>query len=155
MAHRVIVTLATALMLCFLLLSQLDAGFFMLHLYQSLIWLAIILMLFYLEDRYAYMLGILAPAVWLLITYATGLLGGAARQFARLLHAQRANNQVSLLAGITAILAVLMLGFCAYRWKREYAGTGKGVSTFVVSLLIVVAYYAILVVWFWHSIPQA
>ena len=25
----------------------------------------------------------------------------------------------------------------------------------MVSLLIVVAYYAILVVWFWHSIPQA
>ncbi len=155
MAHRAIVTLATALMLCFLVLSQLDQGFFLLHLYQSLIWLAIILMLFYFEDRYAYMLGMLAPAVWLLITYATGLLGGAARQMARLAHAQRVNNQISLLAGITALLAVAMIVLCAIRWRREYAGTGKVASTFLVSLVIVIAYYAILAVWFWHSIPQA
>ncbi len=155
MAHRAIVTLATALMLCFLVLSQMDQGFFLLHLYQSLIWLAIILMLFYFEDRYAYMLGMLAPAVWLLITYATGLLGGAARQMARLAHAQRVNNQISLLAGITALLAVAMIVLCAIRWRREYAGTGKVASTFLVSLGIVIAYYAILAVWFWHSIPQA
>lgn len=155
MAHRAIVTLATALMLCFLVLSQMDQGFFLLHLYQSLIWLAIILMLFYFEDRYAYMLGMLAPAVWLLITYATGLLGGAARQMARLAHAQRVNNQISLLAGITALLAVAMIVLCAIRWRREYAGTGKVASTFLVSLVIVIAYYAILAVWFWHSIPQA
>ncbi len=154
MVHRGIATLSGALMLSFLLLSSFEPQFFLLHLYQSLIYLVIIFMLFYFEDHYAYMLGMLAPAVWLLLTYATGLLGGAARQFSHLMHAQRPTNQVSLLAGITAILSALMIIFCAYRWKREFAGLGKGMSTFFVSLGVVLVYYAILIVWFWKSIPQ-
>lgn len=155
MVHRGIATLAGALMLTFLLLSHFEPEFFPLHFYQSLIYLAIILMLFYFEDRYAYMLGMLAPAAWLVLTYATGLLGGAARQFSRLMQAQRPTNQISLLAGVTAILSVLMIVFCFYRWRREFAGLGKGRSTFLVSLGIVVVYYALLVMWFWRLIPQA
>jgi hypothetical protein len=154
MAHRGIATLAAALMLCFLLLSYFEPEFFLLHLYQSLIYLVVILLLFYSEDGYAYMLGMLAPAVWLLLTYSTGLLYGGARQVARLMHAQRPSNQVSLMAAITAALAVLLIGLCAYRWKREYAGLGKGMKMFLVSFGIVVTYYAILVIWFWHTVPQ-
>jgi len=47
-----------------------------------------------------------------------------------------------------------MIIFCAYRWRKEYAGLGKGRRTFIVSLLVVVAYYAILAIWFWRQIPQ-
>jgi len=155
MIHRGVVTMSAVLMVCFFVLSHLEPDFFLLHLYQSLIYLGIILMLFYFEDRYAYMLGILAPAVWLVLTYATGLLSGAAGQVSRLMHAQRPNNHVSLLAGIMAMLAVMMIILCLYRWSREYAGLGKGRTTFLVSLGIVVVYYAVLVVWFWRQIPQA
>ena len=155
MVHRGIATLAGALMLSFLWLSHLEPEFFMLHLYQSLIYLFIILMLFYFEDRYAYAIGILAPSVWLVLSYGTGLLPNAARQFGRLLHAQRPNNQVSLMAGITAILSAGMIALCAYRWKREFAGLGKGAKTFGISFVIVVVYYAVLILWFWRIIPQA
>ena len=154
MVHRGIARLAGALIVCFLLLSHADPQFFLLHLYQSLIYLAIILMLFYFEDHWAYMIGMLAPAVWLLLTYATGLLGGATRQISRVVSGSASLNELSLLAATTAILSVLMIVFCAHRWRREYAGLGKGRSTFIVSLLIVVAYYAILVIWFWREIPQ-
>ncbi len=155
MVHRGIATLAGALMVCFLLLSHADPEFFLLHLYQSLIYLAIILMLFYFEDHWAYMIGMLAPAVWLLLTYASGVLGGTARQIFRLLSGRSHLNEISLLAAVTALLSVLMIILCAYRWRREYAGLGKGLSTFLVSLFIVVVYYAILVVWFSRQIPQA
>jgi FtsH-binding integral membrane protein len=154
MVHRGIATLAGALMVCFLLLSHADPQFFLLHLYQSLIYLAVILMLFYFEDHWAYMIGMLAPAVWLLLTYASGLLGGTARTIFRLLSGRSQLNEISLLAAITALLSVLMIVFCAYRWKREFAGLGKGLGTFLVSLVIVVVYYAILVIWFWRQIPQ-
>ncbi len=60
MVHRGIATLAGALMLPFLYLSNLEPQFFLLYLYPSLMYLAIILMLFYFEDRFAYMLGIVA-----------------------------------------------------------------------------------------------
>ncbi len=154
MAHRGIATLAAALMLCFLLLSSFEPQFFMLHLYQSLIYLVVILTLFYSEDQYAYMIGMLAPAAWLLLTYATGILEGAARQVGRLMHAQVPSNKVTLMAAITAVLAVLMIAMCAYRWKREYAGLGKGLKTFFISFVVVVVYYGILITWFWQGIPR-
>jgi hypothetical protein len=50
-AHRGIATLATALMICFLILSAMEPEFFLLHFYESLIYLAIVLMLFYFEER--------------------------------------------------------------------------------------------------------
>ena len=68
MIHRGIATIALALGLCFLLLSHFDAQFFLIHFYESLIYLAIVLMLSYFEDRWAYMMGIVAPAAWLVLT---------------------------------------------------------------------------------------
>src|SRR6266581_147726 len=153
-AYRDIATLSALQILCFLLLTHLEPDFFMLHLYQTIIYEAILLMLFYTEDRWAYMIGILAPAAWLVIAYESGLLGAALRQFFRLTQAQAVTNQVSLVAGIVALLSLLMIGFCAYRWKRHYSGLGKGVSTFLISLGIVVVYYGILVVWFWNRLPR-
>jgi hypothetical protein len=154
-AHRGIATIASALMMCFLVLSAMEPEFFLLHFYESLIYLAIVLMLFYFEDQWAYMIGILAPGVWLILAYGVGLLGGAMRQVSKLMRAQRPTSPVSVVVAIVTILAVLLISFCAYRWKREYAGLGKGRITFLVSLGIVIAYNVILVVWFWRLIPQA
>jgi len=154
MPHRGIATLAAALMLCFFYLASLEPQFFLLHFYQSLIYLLIILMLFYFEDQYAYMLGILVPSVWLLLTYGTGLLQGAAHQVRRLLEAEQPNNSVSLTAAVIAVLGVAMIVSCAYRWKREFAGLHKFGRTFAVALVITVVYYTILITAFWHSIPQ-
>ena len=41
----------------------------MFHLYQTIIYEAILLMLFYTEDRWAYMTGILATAAWLVLAF--------------------------------------------------------------------------------------
>ena len=38
---------------------------------------------------------------------------------------------------------------------RAYGGPGKSLTTFAVSLGIVVVYYGILVAWFWHMVPIA
>jgi hypothetical protein len=154
MVHRGLATLSGALMVCFLLLSHYDPEFFLLHFYQSLIFLAIILMLFYFQERWAYMLGMLAPAVWLLLSFATGLLGGAVRQVSRLMLAQRPTNPVTLIAGLTAALAIALIAMSFIRWKREFTGLGKGWSTFLVSFFIVALYYAVLIAWFWRQIPQ-
>ena len=151
--YRDIAALAGLQVLCFLFLSHLEPNFFLLHFYQTVVYLAILIMLFYMEDRWAYMIGIIAPAVWLVMTFATGLLGGAARQIWQLGHGE-ISNPVSLVAAVAAILSVLMIMVCVRRWIKEYAGLGKSISTFAISLGIVVVYYGILVVWFWHMIPS-
>lgn len=152
--YRDIATLSGLQVLCFLLLTHFDQEFFLLHLYQSALYVAILVMLFYMEDRWAYMIGMLAPVVWLVMAFATGLLGGAMRQVGLMLSGGAPTNAVSLLAAATAVLAVLMIVFCARHWAKEYAGLGKSLSTFAVSFGLVVVYYGILAMWFWEMIPN-
>src|SRR3974390_2223314 len=82
--YRDIAALSAAQVVFFLLLSHLEPSFFLLHFYQTIVYLAILIMLFYMEDRWAYMIGIVAPALWLVMTFATGLLQGALRQLLQL-----------------------------------------------------------------------
>jgi hypothetical protein len=154
-AYRDIATLAGAQLLCFLLLTHLEPNFFLVHLYQSILYVAILVMLFYMEDRWAYMIGMLASFVWLGMAYATGILGSAVRQFAELRSATATANTVAFIAALTALISVLMIIFTGKHWSNEYAGLGKGRSTFLVSLGIVAVFYGILITFFWEMIPNA
>ena len=154
-AYRDIATLAATQLVCFLFLTHLEPDFFLVHLYQSILYIAILVMLFYMEDRWAYMIGMLASFVWLGMAYVTGILGSAVRQLGALRSATVTANAVGFIALLTALIAVLMIIFSARHWKREYAGLGKGRSTFLVSLGIGAAYYAILIAFFWEMIPNA
>lgn len=151
--YRDIATVAGAQIICFLVLTHLEPQFFLLHLYQTIIYMAILILLFYMEDRWAYMIGMLAPAVWLGMVFSTGLLGGATRQVLRLVQGEGLTNDVSFIAAISALLSLLMIGLCARHWKREYSGLGKTASTFAVGVGVVAVYYGILAVWFWNMIP--
>ena len=57
--YRDIAALAGLQVTCFLFLSHLEPSFFLLHFYQTVMYLAILILLFYMEDRSAYM--IIAP----------------------------------------------------------------------------------------------
>jgi hypothetical protein len=153
--YRDIATLAGAQLICFLVLTHLEPNFFLVHLYQSILYIAILVMLFYMEDRWAYMIGMVASFVWLGMAYATGILGSAVRQIGELRGASATANAVALIALLTASIAVLMIIFTGRHWKKEYAGLGKTRSTVLVSLGIVALYYGILITFFWEMIPNA
>jgi hypothetical protein len=120
-----------------LLLTHLELHFFLLHLYQSILYVGILVLLFYMEDRWAYMIGMLASVVWLGMAYGVGILGESARRLAQLSSFTWTSGGVGLVAAVTSVIAVLMIVFCARHWMREYAGLGKARSTFLVSLGIV------------------
>jgi hypothetical protein len=153
--YRDIATLAGLQIVCFLVLTHLEPNFFLVHLYQSILYIAILVMLFYMEDRWAYMIGMVASFVWLGMAYATGILGSAVRQLGELRSGTATANAVGFIALLTALIAVLMIAFTGRHWNKEYAGLGKGRRTFLVSLGIVAAYYAILIAFFWEMIPNA
>ena len=152
--YRDIATLAGAQIVCFILLTHLEPSLFLIHLYQSVVYIAILVMLFYMEDRWAYMIGMLASLVWLAMAYMSGILGRAVERLFEPRTASLAMNIVGLLALVTVVLAVLMIAFCGRHWRKEYSGLGKTRSTFFVSLGIVVVYYGILLRWFWDMIPN-
>lgn len=153
--HRGIATIALALALCFLLLSHFDAQFFLIHFYESLIYLAIVLMLFYFEDRWAYMMGIVAPGIWLALTASWSGIPAISRQVSRAFHPGSAFFQTDLLTTAVLALSAILIVCCANRWRRECAGLRKGWSTLLVSLAIAAAYYAVVVVWILRWPPSA
>jgi hypothetical protein len=126
--HRDIATLSALQVICFLLLSYLEPDFFVLHFYQTIVYLAILIMLFFMENRWAYMIGMVAPASRLLMIFARGLLGGAARQLLPLGQGHAIANPVSLLAAVSAVISLLMVATGARRWRREYAGLGQSLE---------------------------
>lgn len=147
MTHRGIATVSSALAVCFLLLSHFDSQFFLVHFYESLIYLAIVLMLFYFEDRWAYMIGMLAPAIWLGLNLVWGGVHGIVVQASAVLHPARPFFAMGLVSVIASLLSLALIASCAFRWEREFKGLGKGWSTLVVSAGIVGAYYALIVLW--------
>jgi hypothetical protein len=153
--YRDIATLAGIQIVCFLFLTHLEPAFFLVHLYQSILYIAILVMLFYMEDRWAYMIGMLASVVWLGMAYATGILGSSIQRLLDWKSTDVTAALVSSIAIITALLAVSMVVLCARHWQKEYAGLGKTRSTFLVSLGVVAVYYGILITMFWEMIPNA
>jgi hypothetical protein len=153
--YRDVATVAGAQIACFLLLTHLEPNFFLIHLYQSILSIAILVMLFYMEDRWAYMIGMLASVVWLGLAYESGILGAGVHQLSELRTASLTSNLVGVAALTTALLAVLMIAFCGRHWMKEYSGLGKARSTFVVSLGIVAVYYGTLLRFFWEMMPDA
>lgn len=147
MVHRGLATITIALGFCFLLLSHFDPQFFLIHFYESLVYLAIVLMLFYLEDRWPYMMGIVAPAAWLALTVAWGGLLGITHEVSLAFHPGNAFFPVGLLTLLQIILSLALIFSSAIRWRREFAGLHKGWSTFLISLGVVAIYYAVLAVW--------
>jgi hypothetical protein len=153
--YRDVATVAGAQIFCFLLLTHLEPNFFLIHLYQSILYIAILVMLFYMEDRWAYMIGMLASVVWLGLAYESGILGSGVRQLSELRTANLTANLVGMAAVTTGLLAVLMIVFCGRHWLKEYSGLGKARTTFFVSLAIVAVYYGTLLRFFWEMIPNA
>jgi hypothetical protein len=155
MVHRGIATIALALGVCFLLLSHFDPQFFLIHFYESVIYLAIVLMLFYFEDRFAYMMGIVAPAAWLMLTSAWSSVPGFAHNISLAISPSSSFFPTGLLTTLAMVLSMALIGMCAHGWHREFRGLHKGWSTLLVSMAVVAAYYAVVVLWILRWPPSA
>lgn len=152
---RDIVALASVQILCFLVLARLEPRFFIIHLYQLIPYVAIVLLIGYGHQRWAYMIGPLVSVVWLGLAYMAGLLGSTVERLRDFGSFSPDANSVGLLALATAVVAALMTVLCRLHWVKEYSGRGLAWRTFLYSLGIVIAYYGILLRWFWNMIPDA
>jgi len=149
--RRGIAVLALSVTACFLLLGKMDSRFWMLHIYESLIYGVIAFLLFFSRSRWPYALGILAPSVWILLAIMTNAFGEPMREIQRFLHAQSPNFAVQFVGGMVSLLSVAMIVACGYVWEHRLAKAGETRRTFALSLAIIIAYYGVLVLWFWRT----
>jgi len=125
-ANRTVVTLAAAISLLFLLIAGYESTFFLLHFFEAVIYIVMILLFFYLEDRYAYILGVFVPPVWILLSFATGMVQIGFRELGRALTFRTVGNPVGLLSSIIILLGVLLMVLCWRALRREIGGRNTG-----------------------------
>ncbi|HXZ18622.1 MAG TPA: hypothetical protein VEG63_01660 [Candidatus Acidoferrales bacterium] len=147
MPHRRIATLAVAAIVSFLILSQYDPQFFLLHIYESAIYMVLLFLLMYEEEEWAFVLGMAAPAAWVLLISATNL-HGILRQVGRVLHFQALDHPANFIGGVCVLISVVMFGSCLYCWKHERWGFRHAWRTIGAIAAVVAIYYGILVFWF-------
>lgn len=121
--------------------------FFFFDLFKSLIYLLIAVMVFFGDNVYSYMLGMLAPPLWFLLNI---ILGGFFEEFA-VLFSYLAGKEVpptdTPLHALAILLQAVLVVLCWRAWKREVPGPFIG-RPFAICLAISLAYVGVLAVWY-------
>jgi len=107
------------------ILTHLGRSLFLVHFHEAILYIAILAMLFYMENRWVYMIGILALVGWLVLAYVSGIFSASVRQMSQLTSCAPNTSFVALAALATALIAVLMIASCGRHWMKEYSGLGK------------------------------
>ena len=89
------------------------------------------------------------------LAYSAGLLGSAVERLRTFGNKSLDANLVAFVAVVTALLAVLMTVLSGVHWVKEFSGRGLALRTLLISIGIVMVYYAVLLRWFWDVIPDA
>jgi hypothetical protein len=126
--------------------------YFTFELLKSLIYLAIALMVFFGEDRFSYMLGIVTPPLRFILAI---LLGGFFGEFKILFDALTGKPSPPLdtpLHGLSILLEIVLVIVCYRAWRAQVSEKFIG-KTFWISLAVAIGYLAVLTGWhFTHAI---
>jgi uncharacterized membrane protein len=120
--------------------------YFTFELLKSLIYLAIALLVFFGEDRFSYMLGIVTPPLRFIMAI---LFGGFFREFKVLFGALAGRpvlSQDTPLRGLSILLEIALIFVCYRAWRKQVPEKFVG-KTFWISLAIALGYVAILAGW--------
>lgn len=145
MVNRAVFTLATLMMLLFFLVSNFDRFFFTLHFLESLIYLVMLLLLFYGLEDWAYVMGVVAPLLWIVLALLSGTALMGVRALAGAVTLKPIQAPTELITGVILILAIALMMASGHAFRREVWGTKGALRTVVLATLLVGLYYAALV----------
>lgn len=121
--------------------------FFYFELTKAIIFVAIAMLVFFNEDQYGYMLGIVFPPVWFIVDI---LLGSFFNDFSVMFHYLGGKGIGALASpadGFARLSAIFLFFFALHAWRKEVPEKLIG-KTFWISLAISVAYVSLLGVWY-------
>ena len=128
--------------------------FFFFELAKSTIYVAIALLVFFGENQFSYMLGIIAPVVWFIVD----ILGGIFFRDFRVLFDYVSGNKVAPLEtplhAIARLMAILLMIGSIRAWKREVPERFIA-KTFWICCAVSLTYAVILAAWHFHIVRAA
>jgi vacuolar-type H+-ATPase subunit I/STV1 len=117
--------------------------YFYFELFKSLIFFVIALLVFFGEDRFSYMLGMVAPILRFVLNI---LLGGVFGEFRVLFDTLTGKGSPPLstpLHGLSILLEIVLVIVCYRAWHKQVTEKLFG-KTFWICLAIAIGYFAIL-----------
>ena len=125
--------------------------FFAYELLKSLIYLVIALMVFFGEDKFSYMLGIVVPPVWFILQILLGEFFGDFAVLFGYVTGKSTRPMDTPLHGVALLTEILLFFLCLRAWRKQVTEKLFG-KTFGICLGIAIAYAAILAGWHFHAI---
>lgn len=125
--------------------------FFSFELLKSLVFFAVALLAFFGEDRFSFMLGIIAVPFWFVLDI---LLGEFFHDFEVLVDYLAGKGVASTdtpLHGVAHLVEAILVVLCIRAWRKQVPEKFFG-KTFVVCVLISLGYVGILGAWHFHMI---
>jgi hypothetical protein len=126
--------------------------YFSYELLKSLIYLAIALLVFFGEDRFSYMLGIVTPPLRFILAILLGEFFGEFKVLFGALRGKPTPTYDTPLHGLSILLEIVLVVVCYRAWHKQVTEKFIG-KTFWISLAVALAYVAILAGWhFTHAV---
>jgi hypothetical protein len=126
--------------------------YFPFELLKSLMFVVIAVMVFFGDNTYSYMLGIIAPILGIMLNI---LLGGFFDEFSVLWASLTMKPLAALdtpLHGLAILTEIVLVILCLRAWRKEVTGPFFG-KVFGISLVISLVYVGILAGWYVFGLP--
>ena len=127
--------------------------FFVYELLTSTIFVVIAVMVFFGDDKFPYMLGILAPLVWFIFKLLLGELFRDLRVLKAFLRGIPTGRLDTPLHGFALLTAAVLLVVSARAWRKEVTDKFIG-KTFITALIVAVVWVGALAVWEFHMMSS-
>jgi hypothetical protein len=127
---------------------------FIYELLKSTIIVVIAVMVFFGEDKFPYMLGMIAPILWFAYSLLTGGFIGEIKAMFRFLGVNPSGYEPGRLEtplhGFAILSALVLVVLCARAWRKQVTEKFLG-KTFATALVVGLIWIAILAVWQYHA----
>jgi hypothetical protein len=127
---------------------------FIYELLKSTIFVVIAVMVFFGEDKFPYMLGMIAPILWFVFALLTGSFVGEIATLARFLSGKPSAPLETPLHGFAIIAGAALLVLCARAWRKQVTEKFMG-KTFVTALIVGIVWIAMLAFWQFHAMSAS
>lgn len=128
--------------------------FFVYEVLKSLIYVAIALMVFFGEDKFSYMLGIVVPPVWFILDILMGEFFRDLVVLGNSLMLKPSRPLETPLHGVALITEIVLFFLCLRAWRKQVTEKFFG-KTFGICLAVAIVYVAILACWRIFMFPSA
>lgn len=124
--------------------------FFIYELLTSTVFVVIAVMVFFGEDKFPYMLGIIAPILWFVFSLLTGGLVAALGATVRFLSGKPSTSFETPLHGFAFLAALVLLVLSSRAWRKQITEKFLG-KTFATAAVISLIWVVALAAWQYHQ----